>query len=173
VVQAIGHIETGFVMLAQNRYADGANASNAALRLLRTAPGGVIAASALLALQGEFSLRTAERVKGRAVLDDVAKRVRAAPGPDAWSQGLFTLEAIARSARAVGDWELAGRMARQLIEHDTSYGGSHYALALVAEHDEDPATAKAELALAQKYWAAADPDFPELAEIRKKLRSRG
>ena len=87
-------------------------------KLLRAAPGGAIAANALLALQGEFSLRTADRMKGRATLEDVARRVRAVPGPDGWSQALFTLEAIARAARAVGDWELAGRMARQMIEHD-------------------------------------------------------
>ena len=106
------------------------------------------------------------------MLEDVAKRVRAAPGPDVWNQALFTLEAMARAARAVGDWELAGGMARQMLAHDPSYGGSHYALALVAEHDEDAATAKNELALAVKYWAKADPDLAELADIRKKLRSR-
>ena len=157
-------------MLDAQRWGDAATASNTALRLLRTAPGGAIAANALLALQGEYSLRTADRSKGRATLEDVAKRVRAAPGPDGWSQALFTLESIARSARTVGDWELAGRMARQMIEHDPAYAGSHYALALVAEHDEDAATAKSEFALAQRYWAKADPDLPELAEIRKKLR---
>ena len=83
---------------------------------------------------------------------------------------LTGLPAIARTARTVGDWELAGRVARQMIEHDPSYGGSHYALGLVADHDEDRATAKTELALAQKYWAKADADFPELAEIKKRLR---
>ena len=83
------------------------------------------------------SLRTADRPKGNATLLEVAKRVRAAPGPDAWSQALFTLEAIARTARTVGDWELAGQIARQMIEHDPAYAGSHYALALVAEHDDD------------------------------------
>jgi len=170
VIQATGYIELGFAMLDAQRWGDAGMASNNALRLLRTAPGGVVAANALLALQGEFNLRTADRAKGRAMLEDVAKRVRAVPGPDGWSQALFTLEAIARTARTVGDWEFAGRMARQMIEHDPGYGGAHYALALAAEHNEDAATAKAEFALAQKYWAKADPDLPELAEIRKKLR---
>ena len=94
--------------------------------------------------------------------------MRATPGPDNWSQALFTLEAIARSARAVGDWELAGRIARQMLEHDPAYAGSHYALALTAEHANDAATAKSEFALAQKYWAKADPDLPELVEIKKR-----
>ena len=32
----------------------------------------------------------------------VRKKLRAAPGPDAWTQTLFTIEAIARAAREVG-----------------------------------------------------------------------
>jgi tetratricopeptide (TPR) repeat protein len=170
VIQATGYIELGFAMLDAQRWGDAASASNTALKLLRTAPGGGIAANALVALQGEYSLRTADRAKGRATLEEAAKRVRSMPGPDNWSQGLFTLEAIARTARTVGDWELAGRIARQMIEHDPNYGGSHYALGLVAEHDGDPSTAKTEFALAQTHWAKADPDFPELADIRKRLR---
>jgi tetratricopeptide (TPR) repeat protein len=170
VVQATGHIEAGHVMLAQNRWADGANAANAALRLLRTAPGGGIAAAALLALQGEFNLRTADRTKGRATLDEAVRRMRAAPGPDAWAQALVQIEAIARAARTVGDWELAGQMAKQMIDHDPSYAGSHYATALVAERNEDAATAKAEFGLAAKYWAKADQDLPELAEARRKAK---
>ncbi len=124
--------------------------SNAALRLLRTAPGGGIAANALLALQGEFNLRTADRTKGR---DDArgsrssnARRARAR----CLGQALFTIEAIARAARTVGDWELAGQMAKQMIDHDPSYAGSHYARGLAAEHDDDAGTAKAEFALAAK-----------------------
>ena len=170
VIQATGHIEAGFAMLAVSRWGDAATASNTALRLLRPAPGGPIAANALLALQGEIYLRTADRPKGNATLLEVAKRVRAAPGPDAWSQALFTLEAIARTARTVGDWPLAGQIARQMIDHDPGYAGSHYALALAAEHDEDPSTAKAEFALAVKGWGKADPDLPELAEARRKMK---
>jgi hypothetical protein len=170
VIQATGHIEAGFAMLSDSRWADAATAANTALRLLRTAPGGGVAANALLALQGEIYLRTADRTKGNAAFLEVAKRVRAAPGPDAWSQAVFTLESLARVARTVGDWPLAGQMARQMIDHDPSYAGSHYALALVAAHDEDAATARREFALAQKAWANADPDLPELAEIKKKLK---
>jgi tetratricopeptide (TPR) repeat protein len=170
VVQATGYIELGFVALAANRFADAGVASNTALKLLRSAPGGAVAANALLALQGEFHLRTAAREKGRATLDDVAKRLRAAPGPDAWSQALFSLDAMARAARAVGDWELADRMARQLLEHDPAYAGGHYALALVAEHNGDAVTATSEFAQALKLWAKADPDLPEVAEMRRKSK---
>jgi tetratricopeptide (TPR) repeat protein len=169
-VQATGHIELGFIALAVNRWGDAGTASNTALKLLRTAPGGGIAATALLTLQGEFHLRTAAREKARATLDEVAKRLRAAPGPDAWAQALFSLEAIARAARVVGDWELAGRMAQHMVEHDPSYAGGHYALGLVAEHDGNPVAAKAAFAEALKLWAKADPDLAELSEIRRKAK---
>jgi tetratricopeptide (TPR) repeat protein len=170
VVQATGHIEAGFAYLAVNDWGAAGNASNTALKLLRTAPGGGVAANALLALQGEFYLRTAAREKGRATLEEVAKRVRAAPGPDLWAQALFTLESLARAARAVGDWELAGRMARHMLEHDPHYPGSHYAVGLVAEHDGDVAAARAEFGLALKGWSKADPNLRELAELKRKLR---
>ena len=141
------------------------------MRILRGGPEGApIAAAPLLGLQGEIALRTADRERGRRLLLDVATRVRAAPGPDGWVQALFVLESMARSARQVGDWELAGQMAKQMLAHDASYAGVHYALALVAEHDDDDKTARAEFALAQKYWARADADLPELVEIRKRLK---
>lgn len=172
LVQATGQIELGFVMLAQNRWGEAGQASNAALKLLRTAPGGGIAANPLLALQGEFHLRTAARDKGRATLEEAARRLRAVPGPDAWAPALFTLEGIARAARAVGDWPLAGQMARQMIEHDPAYPGGHYALALAADHDGDRALARSEFTLALEGWRGADPDFPEAAEIRRRLRDQ-
>jgi tetratricopeptide (TPR) repeat protein len=170
VVQATGHIESGFAYLAVNNWGAAGTASNTALKLLRTAPGGPIAANALLALQGEFHLRTAAREKGRATFEDVAKRLRSAPGPDLWAQALFALEGMARAARAVGDWQLAGNMARQMVEHDPHYAGGHYALGLVAEHDGDLATATREFKQALALWSKADADLPELAELRRKLR---
>jgi tetratricopeptide (TPR) repeat protein len=170
VIQATGHIEAGLTLAAANRWGDASSAHNAALRLLRTAPGGPIAANALLALQGEIHLRTADRPKGREVFADVARRVRAAPGPDAWSQALFTLEGLARAGRAVGDWTLAGQMAEQMLAHDPTYAGGHYARALVAEHDGDIAAAKAAFAEVVKCWPKADANLPELVEARRKMR---
>ena len=97
VVQATGHIEAGFAQLAMNRPADGAASSNAALKALRSAQAGQgLAAIALEALQGEFMLRTAQREKGRQVMERAAQKWRALPGPDAWTQSLFRLEALAR-----------------------------------------------------------------------------
>ena len=93
----------------------------------------------LEALQGEFRLRTAQREQGRQVMERAAQKWRSLPGPDAWTQSLFRLEALARSARQVGDWLFAARMAQLMLEHDPDYAGTHYALALVAQHDGNDA----------------------------------
>ncbi|HEX8030109.1 MAG TPA: hypothetical protein VF491_16665 [Vicinamibacterales bacterium] len=169
VVQATGYIEAGFAQLAMNRPADGAQSSNAALKALRAAPAGQgLAAIALEALQGEFMLRTAQREKGRSVMERAAQKWRGLPGPDAWTQSLFRIEALARSARSVGDWALAARMAQLMLEHDPNYAGTHYALGLVAQHDANTETARREFDLALKSWANADKDLPELAIAAKR-----
>ena len=104
---AIGHVEAGRARLALGQFKAAADEANAALRLMRGAPEGAgLVATPLKALQGEFFLRTGKTEQGRPMLEEVARKVRAAPGPDAWTQALFTLEAIARAAREVGDWEL-------------------------------------------------------------------
>ena len=129
---------------------------------MRGTEGAGLVADSLQAFQGEFLLRTGKADKGRPMLEDVVRKVRARPGPDAWAQALFTIEAIARAARDVGNWELAEWAGRQMVEHDPNYAGSHYALALVAEHRGDAQTARAERALVSKYWKNADPDLAEL-----------
>ncbi len=169
LVQAAGQVEAGFALLAMNRVAEGAAASNAALRALKSAPGGQdLVFIGLEALQGEFRLRTAAREQGRKGMESAAQKWRSLPGPDAWSQSLFRLEAMARTARSVGDWELAGRMAQLMVEHDPAYFGSHYALALVAQNAGNLPTARREFDLALKAWATSDRDLPELAVARQK-----
>lgn len=172
VVQAVAHIEIGYALLMKRQFAEAAAEGNAALAAMkRAASGAGLAAMPLEGLQGEFYLRTGQIEKGRAMLEAMAEKARAATGPDDWAQGLFTLEAAARAARDVGDWELAGRMARQMLEHDGSYAGTHYALALVAEHAGDRRAAAREFALAEKYWSHADSGLPELRESRDKARA--
>lgn len=166
VVQATGHIEAGFAQLAMHRPADGAASSNAALKALRSAQAGQgLAAIALEALQGEFLLRTGQRDKGRQVIERAAQKWRSLPGPDAWTQALFRLEALARAARDAGDWPLAARMAQVMLEHDPNYAGTHYALALVAQHDGNMPTARREAELAAKAWAGGDKDLAEWKSI--------
>jgi len=162
VVSAAGHVAAGQARLALGQFQAAADEANAALRAIRGAEGGGLVALPLQTLQGEFFLRTGQKEKGRSMLEEVARKVRMATGPDAWSQALFTLEAIARAAREVGDWDLAASAARHMVAHDATYAGSHYALALVAEHNGDAAAARAERALVEKYWKNADRDLPEL-----------
>ncbi len=161
-MSAAGHVAAGQARLSLGQFQAAADEANAALRAIRGAEGGGLVALPLQALQGEFLLRTGQKEKGRSMLEEVARKVRMATGPDAWSQALFTLEAIARAAREVGDWELAASAARHMAAHDTNYAGSHYALALVAEHNGDTAAARAERALVEKYWKNADRNLPEL-----------
>lgn len=171
LVRATGHVTAGRALVAAAQYQAAADEANAALRQLRAATDGQsLVAPALEVLQGEFFLRSGQREKGRAMLDEIIRRLRESQGPDMWAQTLFTIEAIALAARDAGDWEFAGFAARQMLAQDPAYAGSHYALGLVAEHNGDLRTAQAEFALAEKYWAKADADLPELRAIRGRTR---
>jgi tetratricopeptide (TPR) repeat protein len=166
IVSALGHILAGRAAVGAGRFAEGAAEANTALRLIRTlAQGAGLVTAPFEELQGEFFLRTGQSEKGRTMLESVIRTLRGRPGPDEWVQALFTLESIARTAREVGDWDFAASVARQMIEHDPSYAGSHYAAALVARHAGDSARASSELALAAKYWMSADAGLPELQEV--------
>ena len=74
----------------------------------------------------------------------------------------------------MGDWELAERGARLMLEHDPAYAGTHYALALAAAHRGDGDAARSEFELALKYWSRADADLPEVVDVRARLaKTRG
>jgi tetratricopeptide (TPR) repeat protein len=136
--------------------------------------GGAGLALALLQLAGQpaRALLRSDPAAGRALLEDVGHRLRALPGPDAWMQALFVLESIARTAREASDWELAERIARQMLEHDPAYAGGHYALGLVAERRGDTAAAQEAFAKAARLWALADDDLPELQRLRRSVAAR-
>ena len=159
LVSAVGHVMTGRAYLAAGQFKEAAGAANAALKALRAATAGqALVAPELEVLQGEFFLRTGQPEKGRAMLDEIVRRLRDGSGPDSWAQTLFTIEAIARAARQAGDWEFAGFAARQLAAQDARYGGAHYALGLVAEHNGDTRTAQTEFALAEKAFELGQKD---------------
>jgi hypothetical protein len=153
--------------LALGQFKEAADEGNIALRLMRGTEGAGLVANAWQSMQGEFLLRTGQRDKAHQMLQDVVRKERAAPGPDAWTQTLFTIEAIFRAARDVNDWDFAAWAAQQLIDHDPYYAGAHYALGLVAQHRGDRALMAAEFTLAAKGWSQADPDLPELHVIRQ------
>ncbi|MFN8066806.1 MAG: hypothetical protein U0P82_18590 [Vicinamibacterales bacterium] len=168
LVKATGYIEAGHVHLAAGRFAQAAEQANLALRALRMASTGqALVAPAFQQLQGEFFLRTGEREKGRAMLRDVVRQIRALPGPDNWVQALFSIESMNRTARAAGDWEFARWLAEEMLNHDPNYAGSHYALALSARQAGDTATAAREFAAALRLWSRADQALPELIDARR------
>jgi pimeloyl-ACP methyl ester carboxylesterase/Tfp pilus assembly protein PilF len=172
--RAVSHALAGQAQAAKGRTAEARAALEAADRELAAVPAFVVGIGVgrgqvqpwIDTLRGELLLRDGSRAEGRRLLESVARTLRVQPGPDAWMQALFRLEAIARLAREIGDWELAGFMGRQMVEHDAAYAGSHLALALVAEHHGDRRAASASRAEAKRYWRDADPDLPELALLR-------
>jgi len=111
------------------------------------------------ALRGELLLRGDNPAEGRDILTKAIRALRAIPGPDAWTQALFRIESTARSAREAGDWTLAEFAASQMLEHDSAYGGSHLAMALVLEHKGDAAGARAAMENARNLWPDADSDL--------------
>ena len=170
IVRVIGYIFVSRAEMTLNDMPAASEAAKSALReMQQMGSRATFVAPYMEALQGEFSLRTGQAEKGRAMLKQVVSKIRAERGPDAWVQALFRLEAIGAAARAAGDWELAETMARQLLEHDAAYAGGHYALALVADHKGDGATAIAEYAEAETLWRNADADLPELQQARARL----
>jgi tetratricopeptide (TPR) repeat protein len=170
IVRTIGYIFASHADMALNDMPAASTAAKSALaEMQQMGSRAAFVVPYMEALQGEFFLRTGQTEKGRAILKQVVKKIRAEPGPDAWTEALFQLEAIAAEARAAGDWELARYIARQMLEHDVAYAGSHYAMALVAEHDNNSALALAEYAEVDKLWRNADADLPELQQTRARL----
>ena len=173
LVRATGHIEVGHVHLVGGRFAQAATEINQALRDLRSASTGqALVAPAFEQLQGEFYLRTGQRERGRTMLREVVRKIRALPGPDNWVQALFSMESIARTAQAAGDVEFAEWAAQQMVEHDPNYAGGHYALGLAARLRGDQTTWERETASAARLWANADPSLAEISAMRAVLPPR-
>ena len=118
-------------------------------------------------LRGELLFRTTDREQGRTILKNIQQKLRAIPGPDAWTQTLFRLEAIAKTAWEANDWELAEFTADQMMQHDPAFGGSRLALALVLLQKGNSDLAAREFQAARDYWRDADPDLPELDLIAR------
>jgi tetratricopeptide (TPR) repeat protein len=171
VVRTMAHVLMGRTAVASRQYAEAAAEANAALRQLRTLTAGAsLVTLPFEELQGAFFVATGQRDKGEPMLIALVDKLHAQPGPDEWSQALFTMEGLARLARETGDWALARELARRMQAHDPAYAGTHYALALSAQQAGEQATAIAELRQAERLWHAADPDLRELLDIRTRLR---
>jgi tetratricopeptide (TPR) repeat protein len=175
--RAVGHALAGQALIGLGRIEAAGEELEAARREIeavpRVTPGIVPNRSSVEpwveALRGELLLRNGRRDEGRAILKDVQRALRANPGPDAWSQALFRLESIARSAREAGDWDLAEYTAAQMLDHDPAYGGSYLAMALVLRRTGDAAGAVRHFEAARRFWRDADPDLPEMGLIAKAI----
>lgn len=122
------------------------------------------------ALEASILLRENHLQEGEAVYIKLEQAMTAMRGPDGWIDAIFGLEAIARDARDAGDWELAQYTAQQMVEHDPYYAGGHFAFGLVAEHAGETDGAREMFTQAEKLWAHADADLPELVLTRKELQ---
>lgn len=163
-----GHTLAGEALLALNRLNDAKDELNAAERETESLPPRMIAALPYpTVLRAEIMLRENQVKEAEELLLDVGKSIVAMPGPDAWSSATFELASIARGAREAGDWELAAYVGKAMTDHNPNYGGGYYAQALVARHVKDTAAETKLMALAEKYWAKADADLPELLSARK------
>ena len=170
LVRAMGHIVAGRVMMTMKRMPEAGREADAALTELRAAGSAANAlAPDLRLLQGEFFLRTGDQEKGRAMLRTGVAELRSESDPDVWIRTLFSLEAVARAARATGDWSLASEVADQMRLHDASYAGTYYALALAAEQRGDGTAARTAYAEAVQRWREADVNLPELTQARRRL----
>jgi tetratricopeptide (TPR) repeat protein len=173
--RAVGHALAGHALLALGRGPEAEQALRDAERELGSVPSRTAGISVsrgqvqpwIEQLRGERLLRQGGGPEASRALEEVARTLRAIPGPDAWIQALFRLEGMARVARETRHWDLAELMARQMLEHDAAFAGSHLALALVADERGDVATASEERRAAERLWRDADPDLAELAVARR------
>src|SRR5205085_1091864 len=109
-----------------------------------------------------------DRERGRSMILQAVASLRSRPGPDAWSETLFTVEAAARAVRQAGDAALAGELAEQLRQHDPAYAGTAFARALTADQKGDRVAARQAYRDAIRRWQEADADHPDLAQVRSR-----
>jgi len=164
-----GHTAAGRALLRLNRVEEAQSELSLAERELEHVPTSVVTQLPDAGLlNAEILLRQGRMEKSDALFHEIEKKIRAVPGPDAWSQALFQLASIASFARDAADWELAEFTAKQMIEHDPSYAGGYYALGLAVEH-RGGESAREQFVKAENRWASADTDLAELVQVRQKL----
>src|SRR5215813_7522615 len=167
LARATGHSLAGNAFLRMNQPAEAAAELELSERQTAALPAAETPAALLyVAMLRAQILLTQRSPEAEPLLQRIAKRISAENGPDAWIQGLYELERINRAARAIGNWQVAAQFANLMIERAPEYAGAHYAVALSAEHDGDTQRALTELSLAAKAWGNADPDLPEMHELR-------
>jgi tetratricopeptide (TPR) repeat protein len=179
--RTVGHALAGQALVALGRLDEAKRELTAAQSELGTVPHltlGLVPKRSQVApwvdgLRADILLRDGHKEEGRALQKEVARGLRSAPGPDAWTQSLFRLEVMARNARFTDDWELAEYLATQMLEHDAAYGGTHFAYGLVLRNKKDFEGFARESETARKYWSQADPDLLERKQMMALKRTAG
>jgi tetratricopeptide (TPR) repeat protein len=169
VVQAVGHLMASRIVMQLGHPDDAIEHGDRALHLLRGAPNGGVLLPELELVQGEFLLRQGQSEKGRAMLRDGVSKLQADPAADRWTQNLLRIEEVEKLVRDLGDWALAGYVARQMQQFAPSYAGTHYALAKESEHAGNAEAARREYQAANTGWSAADADLGALTDARHRL----
>ena len=174
LARAVGHLLMGDALVCLGRSQEAKVELHQANGIIQTlAPSDVPTIQPYLeGLEGALLLEAGDPAHAHQVFQRVILRIYAANGPDAWTQGLFQLEFLFDLACRAKDWELAGQLARAMNARAPDYAGTHYALAVVAQHNQQGETAQREFAAAESFWNKADPDLPELATIHRGLAAQ-
>ena len=174
MARATGHSLAGNALLAMNKPNEAVQELELSEKEAAALPQNETPAVRLyIALLRAELLMKQRSPDAESLLQRIAKRISAENGPDAWIQGLFELERINRTARAIGDWGVATEYADLMMERAPEYAGAHYAVALSAQHDGDRQKAATEFSLAAKAWANADINLPELKVLQKRDTTGG
>jgi tetratricopeptide (TPR) repeat protein len=164
-----GHTLAGRVLLAMGQSDQAQAELDAAEQGLRAMNNPAPFIPYVEGLRGEIDLSHGDVDKATTVFKTIEPAMLSLSGPDAWTETLFWLEYIFRAARKAGAWDIAEFTAQQMLAQDPHYGGTQFALALVAEHRGDAAAAQRGFAAAAQAWSHADADFPALTELRQKM----
>lgn len=172
MARAAAHTLAGEAYLGLNRLGDAHEELAKAEKEAQHIPAQVLAALPYpAALKAAILLRENRTKEGEGIYVGVAHSALAMPGPDGWISAIFLLESIARDARDADDWPLAEYIAEEMIQHNPSYAGGHFAMGMVAEHRGETDGAREMFGEAERRWIHADRDLPDLNATRQKLSS--
>lgn len=170
LVQALGHILASRALQANGRLEDAAAEGNAALRQMKSlGPIGGRLVPDLELTQGEYLIRAGQGAQGATLLRNGVTKLMSDRSPDAWAAAVFQIEAAASVALERGQVTLAEELAARLHQHAPFYPGTHYLLGLLAEQRGDRPAARAAYGEALLRWRDADPDLPELKDVKGRV----
>jgi len=167
--RAAGHAMAGRVQLAMGNTDQAQTELTSAEQALQGMNNPAPFAPYVEGLRGEIMLKNGQLSEATQLLQQIEPVLRRLAGPDEWTETLFSLEWVFQLAHKAGAWDLAEFTASQMAGHDKYYGGTHYALGLVAEHRGDAAAARREFSEAEKDWSHGDSDFPPIVDLHKRL----